>query len=125
MHLFLRLARAPFARFLIGWLFAHMSFIIPVNRIRETETLIAFHHPKPSATLHVLLVPKRRLAGLEEIGPDDLRFLTDLFEAVRSLVDEYDLASAGYRLISNGGRYQEVPQLHFHLISGETRFPER
>jgi diadenosine tetraphosphate (Ap4A) HIT family hydrolase len=81
--------------------------------------------PKSSATLHVLLVPKRQVAGLEEIGPDDLRFLADLFEVVRSLLDEYDLAPAGYRLISNGGRYQDVPQLHFHLISGETHSQDK
>jgi histidine triad (HIT) family protein len=120
VHRLFRLARSPLARFFIGWLFAHMSFIIPVDRLRETETLIAFHHPKPSASLHILLVPKRRLAGLQELSQGDADFLTDLFLVVRSLVAEFDLEPAGYRLISNGGRWQDVPQLHFHLISGET-----
>lgn len=102
---------APF----IGWMFAHMSFAIPVKRLRETETLMAFHHPKPSYPFHVLLVPKRAVKTLMEFDSSDSVFLTDLFSTVQSLVDEFHLGA--YRLIINGGEYQDFPQLHFHLIS--------
>jgi histidine triad (HIT) family protein len=95
-----------------------MSFAIPVNRLRETETLIAFHHPRPSYPLHILLVPKKALTGPVDLGPEDSEFLTDLFVAVGSLVAEFGLEVDGYRLITNGGSFQDVPQLHFHLISG-------
>ena len=37
---------------------------------------------------------------------------------VQSLVAELDVEGPGYRLIVNGGGYQGVPQLHFHLVSG-------
>ncbi len=47
------------AGFLTGWIFAHMSFAIPARRLRETDALLAFHHPKPSHPFHVILVPKR------------------------------------------------------------------
>lgn len=94
-----------------------MSFLIPVNRLRETETLLAFHHPKPSYPIHILLVPKRALPNLAALSPSDTAFLTDLFQTVQSLVRELELESTGYRLIANGGAYQDVPQLHFHLIS--------
>jgi len=100
---------------LIGWIFAHMSFAIPVKRLRETETLMAFHHPKPSYTFHVLLVPKKSVVSLREFDPKDSVFLMDLYATVQSLVDEFQLAA--YRLIINGGEYQDFPQLHFHLIS--------
>ena len=100
---------------LIGWMFARMSFAIPVKRLRETETLMAFHHPKPSYPFHVLLVPKRVVKTLMEFDSTDSAFLTDLYSTVQSLVDEFHLAS--YRLIVNGGEYQDFPQLHFHLIS--------
>ena len=100
---------------LIGWVFAHMSFVIPVKRLRETETLMAFHHPKPSYPFHVLLVPKRAVKTLMEFDSNDSSFLTDLYSTVQSLVDEFHLAS--YRLIVNGGEFQDFPQLHFHLIS--------
>ncbi len=100
---------------LIGWIFAHISFAIPVERLRETNTLMAFHHPKPSYPFHVLLVPKKAVASLKEMDPRDTTFLTDLYSTVQSLVDEFQLPA--YRLIVNGGQYQDFPQLHFHLIS--------
>jgi histidine triad (HIT) family protein len=102
---------------LIGWIFAHMSFAIPVKRLRETETLLAFHHPKPSYPFHVLLVPKKAVTSLKELDPTDTTFLTDLYSTVQNLVNEFQLADGAYRLIVNGGKVQDFPQLHFHLIS--------
>ena len=105
----------PWVRRFIGWIFAHMSFAIPVKRLRETETLMAFHHPKPSYPFHVLLVPKKATVSLKELDPTDITFLVDLYSTVQSLVNEFHLPA--YRLIVNGGEYQDFPQLHFHLIS--------
>ena len=92
-----------------------MSFIIPVKRLRETENLIAFHHPKPSYKFHVLIVSKRQIDSLATLDPSNTTFLTDLYSTVQSLVKEFDLKA--YRLIVNGGDYQDFPHLHFHLIS--------
>ena len=92
-----------------------MSFAIPVKRLRETETLMAFYHPRPAYQFHVLLVPKRSVASLKEFDSKDSAFLIDLYSTVQSLVDEFHLAA--YLLIVNGGEYQDFPQLHFHLIS--------
>jgi histidine triad (HIT) family protein len=100
---------------LIGWIFGHMSFAIPVKRLRETETLMAFHHPKPSYPFHVLLVPKKAVTSLKEFDPTDTDFLTDLYSTVQALVKEFQLPA--YRLIVNGGDVQDFPQLHFHLVS--------
>lgn len=96
-----------------------MSFVIPVHRLRETETLMAFHHPKPSYSFHVLLVPKKSVASLKDFDSKDTTFLSDLYSTVQSLVDEFHLAA--YRLIVNGGEYQDFPQLHFHLVSDVQR----
>ena len=94
-----------------------MSFAIPVHRLRETDTLMAFEHPKPIYPLHILIVPKKAIASMMKITSDDQAFLTDVFQTVQSLVAEYQLEVRGYRLICNGGENQDVPQLHFHLIS--------
>ena len=112
------LARSSFAGWIVGWIFAHMSFVIPVNRLRETNTLIAFHHPKPSHPVHILLVPKRKLPNLMAISAAEADFFTDLYRIAQELVVEFELEKPGYSLIVNGGAYQDVPQLHFHLISG-------
>lgn len=94
-----------------------MGHLIPIQPVHETEALIAFYHPKPSYPLHILIIPKRPISGLEDIQAEDQDFLSDLFECVAVLVRKQGLDARGYRLIANGGRYQEVPLLHFHLIS--------
>jgi histidine triad (HIT) family protein len=104
-----------------------MSFAIPVERLHETATLIAFYHPQPGYPFHVLLVPKRARQSLADLTPADADFLIDLFQTVQLLVERFNLEEPGYRLIANGGRYQDVPHLHFHLISDlaiETGFEE-
>jgi histidine triad (HIT) family protein len=111
-----RLTRIRLAGKLIAWILANMSFIIPLQRLYETTTLLAFYHPEPSYPVHILIVPKRAIASLLEITADDQPFLTDLFDCVRQLVEDLDLGK-GYRLIANGGHFQDIPQLHFHLIS--------
>jgi len=92
-----------------------MSFAIPVHRLRETDTLMAFRHPKPSYPFHVLIIPKKAVASLIDLDPADTVFLTDLYSTVQFLVQEFKLPA--YRLIVNGGEFQDVPQLHFHLIA--------
>ncbi len=77
----------------IGWMFEHMSFAIPVHRLRETENLMAFRHPKPSYKFHVLLVPKKAVASLKELTSNDSAFLIDLYSTVQSLVDEFHLSA--------------------------------
>jgi len=94
-----------------------MSFVIPVKRLRETDTLLAFYHPQPAYPVHILLVPKREIAGLTAVRPSDADFLLDLMQTVQSLVADLNLEPCGYRLIANGGAYQDVPHLHFHLIA--------
>jgi histidine triad (HIT) family protein len=111
----LRLARSEPGRKLVGWIFTHMSFVIPVDRLRETETLLAFYHPKPSYPFHVILVPKKAVPMLADLDVSEPAFLQDLFSSVQSLVTEFQLPA--YRLIVNGGEYQDFPYLHFHLIS--------
>jgi len=94
-----------------------MKFILPVKRLRETQTLLAFNHPEPTYPIHILLVPKRQIGTLLELDKDDTVFLQDVISTAQSLVTELGIERLGYRLILNGGDYQKVPYLHFHLVS--------
>jgi histidine triad (HIT) family protein len=113
-----RLIRSALCRKLIAWGFVHMNSVLPVHRLRETRTLSAFHHPKPGYPTRILIVPKKKIAGLLEMRPADDGLLVEAFSVARELVRELHLEEQGYRLIVNGGKHQEIPQLHFHLISG-------
>jgi diadenosine tetraphosphate (Ap4A) HIT family hydrolase len=61
-------------------------------------------------------VPKKAVASFLDLEPGSA-FLTELTAAVQSLVEEFQLPA--YRLIVNGGKYQDFPQLHFHLVSDD------
>ena len=113
----IRLARSWLGRRLVRWGFTKMSFAIPVKRLRETETLMAFHHPQPDYPVHILLVAKRPYADLLDVPSGDAGFLHDLLETSQDLVREFELEETGYRLITNGGAFQDIPHLHFHLIA--------
>lgn len=119
--LFYKLARTPLGGFLAGWWVSILSIAIPASRLRETATLFAFFHPRPSYPFHVLLIPKRKIKEMSDISVDDAVLLIDVFKVVESIIEEYDLKKCGYRLIVNGGQFQEIPQLHFHLIAEQYR----
>jgi histidine triad (HIT) family protein len=116
-QLLARFARTWLGGALLSWLAANVSFAIPAKRLRETSSLLAFHHPQPSHRIHILIVPKRAYHSILDIPSDDSAFLRDLLETLRELVQELDLEQHGYRLVLNGGEYQDVHLLHFHLIS--------
>ncbi|MFN2273844.1 MAG: HIT domain-containing protein [Anaerolineales bacterium] len=125
-QLLLGIARSRVAGWLLRAAFATFPSALPLDRLHETPTLVAFHHPSPSYPLHILIVPKRRYASLLEIEGDDVDFMRDLFETVAELVREFELGARSYRLIVNGGNAQDVGVLHFHLISeweGEDQGP--
>jgi histidine triad (HIT) family protein len=113
------LARTRLGGLLIKLLFVNFIFAFPMKRLRETDTLMAIFHPRPSHKLHILIVPKLKYDTIFDIPPNENEFTNDLFETVKSLIREFSLEDGAYRLILNGGDYQEVDHLHFHLISDD------
>lgn len=97
------------------WMLKKLPFALPLRFLRETETLLAFHHPHPAYPFHVIIIPRADLPSLAELDPAH-PFLKDLVIVTQDLVREYALSA--YRLIVNGGEYQDFPHLHFHLVSG-------
>jgi histidine triad (HIT) family protein len=114
------LARSRLLRPLMIWGIAHMNKFKPDQVISETGALVCFHHPRPGYPVHVLLVPKEEIRDLMHLDPEASQLLRDVFATVRELVERLNLQEQRYRLVVNGGDYQEFPQLHFHLISGES-----
>jgi histidine triad (HIT) family protein len=112
-------AKVGIVRQMLIWGLINMNDWLPINKISETDSLICFHHPQPVYPVHILLVPKEELRDLTQLKTEDSEILQDLFTTVQSLIAELDLEEKGYRLILNGGKYQDFPQLHFHLTSGE------
>ena len=73
----------------------------------------------PRAPMHVLIIPKLFVV-LQIFQKADAKFMYEFIRSINLIAEELDLKE-GYRLITTIGKYggQEVPHLHFHLLSGK------
>lgn len=112
-------ARTGVGGFVARWGFAHAVRWLPVEKLDESDLVIAFRHPEPSYPIHVLIVPKRAIVGLAALRPGDAPLILEVIDAAQRCAAKLHLRQRGYRLEVNGGAYQDVRQLHFHLISAD------
>ncbi|HKJ83190.1 MAG TPA: histidine triad nucleotide-binding protein [Mariprofundaceae bacterium] len=93
---------------------------IPSTKVYEDDDFLAFEDIHPKAPVHVLVIPKRHVPTLDDVGAGDVELLGRLMDRVRHVAKALDLA-AGYRVVINvreeGG--QEVFHLHVHILGGK------
>jgi histidine triad (HIT) family protein len=89
---------------------------IKTNLILETDKVIAFDDINPVAKIHVLIVPKAHIESVLSISDNESGDIVELFKASAKIAKEKKLAA--FRLTFNAGRYQHVPHVHMHLLSG-------
>jgi histidine triad (HIT) family protein len=93
---------------------------LPIERLYESATVLAFYHPRPVYPVHVLIVPKQPIKSLLDLTDGQTELMKEVLLAAQAVIRQLNLEESGYRLIVNGGAYQEVELLHFHLISEES-----
>ena len=94
---------------------------IPSKKVFENEIVYAFEDINPQAPIHVLIIPKKPFCSFTDFAKKaDVKFMCEFIKSINLIVEKLKLKE-GYRLITNIGRYggQEVPHLHFHLLSGK------
>ncbi len=92
---------------------------IPSTKIYETESLYAINDIAPQAPVHVLIIPKKHIARIENICVDDISLMGELVHAAKEIAIELGLED-GYRLVFNVGKdgQQSVEHIHLHLMGG-------
>lgn len=110
-------SKTPIGDLIVGLVFGKFSKLLPVKKVRETDLVIAFWHPKPFWKKHIVLVPKKAVKSLTSLTPDDSKYIAEIYLVAKDIVK--DLRWDGYTILINGGNRQEVGQIHFHLQSGE------
>jgi histidine triad (HIT) family protein len=92
---------------------------IPAQIVYEDDQCLAFRDVAPQAPVHVLVIPKREIASLDELSDDDTALVAHIYLVIRNLARELGLGN-GYRVVLNCGRDggQSVDHLHFHLLGG-------
>ena len=90
---------------------------IEVKREAETDSVLAFYHTKPNWTFHVVIIPKQHVRRLADLG--NFSVISEIFEIAQKIILKYKLHESNYKIITNGGDFQDSQHLHFHLVSGK------
>ncbi|MGB5649915.1 MAG: histidine triad nucleotide-binding protein [Sedimenticolaceae bacterium] len=93
---------------------------IPADKVYEDDTVVGFRDLNPQAPTHIVLIPRKHIATLNELQPDDEVIVGRMFGAAREIADREGLADPGYRTVLNcheaGG--QAVFHIHLHRLGG-------
>ena len=93
---------------------------IPAELVRSEKDAVAFRDVNPQAPTHILIIPRKHIPSVTDLGPEDEPLIGTLFAMARDLAKEEGLSEAGYRMVVNAGpdAGQSVFHVHLHLLGG-------
>ena len=113
-----RIAKSPLMGSVVGNAFRYCGWAIPVKKLCGSREVIAFRHPQPSYENHVILSPKRAIRDLRQMSSDGLDgYFIRVWETAMDIRATHPEYRDAFTLVANGGKRQEVQQVHFHLFT--------
>jgi histidine triad (HIT) family protein len=93
---------------------------IPGAIVYQDDRVVAFKDINPQAPMHVLVVPRRHVASLNDLGPDDDGLVGELVRRGAALAGEQGYSTSGYRTVfnTNADAGQTVFHIHLHVLGG-------
>ena len=88
--------------------------------VYEDQRVLAFNDINPQAPTHLLVVPKRHIATLNDLAPTDDSIVGELVRRAAMIAKEKGIAVGGFRTVFNTNRDagQTVFHIHLHLLGG-------
>ena len=99
---------------------------IQPNTVYEDDEVLAFRDINPQAPTHILVVPKRHIATLNDLQSEDGALIGKLYLTAQRIAREEGIDEAGYRTVVNCNEQagQSVFHIHLHLLGGRAmRWP--
>ncbi len=95
--------------------------------IYEDDLILAFENIRPSAPVHVLVVPKKHIETVNDIKKEDEEIIGHLWKKMREVAENKKIKKKGYKVAVNVGKGggQEIFHLHYHLLGGWKSKKER
>ena len=93
---------------------------IPADIIYESDSAIAFRDISPQAPTHVLVIPRKHVATINDLNEEDQEIIGSLFLAAKDIARAEGLSDEGYRAVMNcnEGAGQSVFHIHLHVLGG-------
>ncbi len=93
---------------------------IPADLVYSDEHVMAFRDINPQAPTHVLIIPRKHIATINDLQDSDAETVGRLFPAAKEIANNEGLSEAGYRVTMNcmEGAGQSVFHIHLHLLGG-------
>lgn len=93
---------------------------LPASMVHQDEDLIAFNDVNPQAPTHVLVIPRRHIATLNDLTDADDELVGKMFRRAAAIARERGHADGGYRTVFNCNREagQTVFHVHLHVLGG-------
>ncbi len=91
---------------------------IPAKIAFEDDRYIAIHDIQPAAPVHVLVIPKKEIATLNDLAADDVELVGGMFLVAKQVMNA--LGQHDYRTVFNcgAGAQQSIFHLHLHVMAG-------
>ena len=93
---------------------------IPADIVYESPTAIAFRDINPQEPTHVVIIPRKHIATINDIDADDHEIVGSLYTAARIIARQEGFSEEGYRAVMNCNEAagQTVFHIHLHLLGG-------
>ena len=91
---------------------------MPIKKLYESDNVLAFYHTRPSYEKHIVITTKKHILDLPSISDEELVILNEVLKVARDLSQNLDKEN-GVHLITNIGKFQDSPHIHFHLVTGK------
>ena len=98
---------------------------IPADIVYQDDLVTAFRDINPQAPTHILIVPNKEIATVNDLAEEDERVAGRLLLVAKKLAAQEGIAEDGYRLMINCNKHggQEVFHIHMHLLGGRPLGP--
>ncbi|MGI6205710.1 MAG: histidine triad nucleotide-binding protein [Anaerovoracaceae bacterium] len=92
---------------------------IPSEIVYQDDKIVVFKDTSPQAPVHVLMVPRKHIASLDDLTDEDSELIAYMMQSVKKIAESQGLED-GYRVIINTGEdaQQTVKHLHIHILGG-------
>ena len=98
----------------------------PSQKVYSDDLVTAFRDIYPVAPTHILIIPNKHIASMNDLTPADMPLLGHMLALAPQIAEQEGIRETGYRLILNTGPHggQVIYHLHLHLIGGQRmRYP--